>query len=182
MECQWRLKVSFGRNWSLLCPEMILWSTIHEISSSQAESMACPMRWSSDILLSISDEMQQKIIQLDLSETVIGYPNWISEQRCRFCNETVYIWFTVIQAHSYKGRFICICYLHVSVKTYLIDIKMQYAGEMVSKAVYKSCGHWITCLDLCFSQKTLTLGLQNRQFLEYHGVWCFWSVSSQIFM
>lgn len=121
-------------------PRVILWSTIHEISSSQAESMACPMRWSSDILLSISDEMQQKIIQLDLSETVIGYPNWISEQRCRFCNETVYIWFTVIQAHSYKGRFICICYLHVSVKTYLIDIKMQYAGEMVSKLCINPVG------------------------------------------
>lgn len=182
MECQWRLKVSFGRNWSLLCPEMILWSTIHEISSSQAESMACPMRWSSDILLSISDEMQQKIIQLDLSETVIGYPNWISEQRCRFCNETVYIWFTVIQAHSYKGRFICICYLHVSVKTsdWYQDAVCWRNGF---QAVYKSRGHWITCLDLiCFSQKILTLGLQNRQFLEYHGVWCFWSVSSQIFM
>lgn len=36
--------------------------------------MACPMRWSSDILLSISDEMQQKIIQLDLSET-----DWLSK-------------------------------------------------------------------------------------------------------
>lgn len=40
--------------------------------------MACPMRWSSDILLSISDE------NTDLSDSMIGYPNWISEQRCRF--------------------------------------------------------------------------------------------------
>lgn len=33
------------------------------------------MRWSSDILLTICDEIQQN--QANLSDGMIGYPNWI---------------------------------------------------------------------------------------------------------
>lgn len=43
--------------------------------------MCCTMRWSSDISLFICDETQQN--HGKLSESMIGYPNWISNQESR---------------------------------------------------------------------------------------------------
>lgn len=49
--------------------------------------MACPMRWSSDILLSISDEMQQK------SYRFVRFYDWLSKldfgAKMQIRNETV---------------------------------------------------------------------------------------------